>query len=117
MCYFGLVIRHSTLQHALFERGNRRHVQPGQTKNYLDGEHNRVVRIWLCEDSREGTRHKLLATTHCIRPSNGWNLTKTKTHTNHEIITIEEVRSLLDTMDEQNTYLLENCERKSQMYL
>ena len=38
----------------------------------MDGEHNRVVRVWLCGDNKEGTRQELLAATHCIRPSNGW---------------------------------------------
>ena len=38
----------------------------------MDGEHNRVVRVWLCGGNKEGTRQELLATTHCIRPSNGW---------------------------------------------
>ena len=28
----------------------------GQTKNYVDGEHNRVVRIWLYGSNKEGTR-------------------------------------------------------------
>ena len=38
----------------------------------MDGEHNRVVRKVLCGGNKEGTRQELLATTHCIRPSNGW---------------------------------------------
>ena len=39
--YFGHISRHSTLQ---------------KTKNYVDGEHNRAVGIWLCEGDKEGTR-------------------------------------------------------------
>ena len=46
----------------------------------MDGEHNRVVRVWLCGGNKEGTRQELLAATHCIRPSNGWNLTTTSSH-------------------------------------
>ena len=38
----------------------------------MDGEHNRVVRVWLCGGNKEGTRQELLAATHYIRPSNGW---------------------------------------------
>ena len=38
----------------------------------MDGEHNRVVRVWLCGGNKEGTRQELLAATHCIRPSDGW---------------------------------------------
>ena len=38
----------------------------------MDGEHNRVVRVWLCGGNKEGTRQELLVATHCIRPSNGW---------------------------------------------
>ena len=41
----------------------------------MDGEHDRVVRVWLCGGNKEGTRQELLATTHYIRPSNGCNLT------------------------------------------
>ena len=41
----------------------------------MDGEHNRVDRVWLCGGNKEGTRQELLAATHCIRPSNRWNLT------------------------------------------
>ena len=55
----------------------RRQAQPGQTKNYVDGEHNRVVRVWLCGGNKEGTGQELLATTHSIRPSNDWNVTTT----------------------------------------
>ena len=36
-----------------------------------------MVRVWLCGGNKEGTRQELLAATHCIRPSNGWNLTTT----------------------------------------
>ena len=57
--------------------------QQGQTTNYLDGKHNMVVRIWICGDNKEVTGQKLLVTTHCIRPSNGWNLKTTiRTYTN-----------------------------------
>ena len=38
----------------------------------MDGEHNRVVRVWLCGGNKEDTRQELLAATHYIRPSNGW---------------------------------------------
>ena len=38
----------------------------------MNGEHDRVVRVWLCGGNKEGTGQELLATTHCIRPSNGW---------------------------------------------
>ena len=38
----------------------------------MDGEHTRVVRVWLCGGNKEGTRQELLVATHCIRPSNGW---------------------------------------------
>ena len=38
----------------------------------MDGEHNRVVRVWLCGGNKEGTRQELLAATHCNPPSNGW---------------------------------------------
>ena len=38
----------------------------------MDGEHNRVVRVWLCGGNKEGTRQELLAATHCTGPSNGW---------------------------------------------
>ena len=41
----------------------------------MDGQYNRVVRIGLRGGNEEGTRQELLAATHCIRPSNGWNLT------------------------------------------
>ena len=40
----------------------------------MDGEHIRVVRTWLCGGNK-GRRQDLLAATHCIRPSNGWNIT------------------------------------------
>ena len=49
--------------------------QPAKTKNSVDGEHNRVVRIGLQGGSKEGTKEELLAATLCIRPSNEWNLT------------------------------------------
>ena len=38
----------------------------------MDGERNRVVRVWLCGGNKEGTGQELLAATHYIRPSNGW---------------------------------------------
>ena len=41
----------------------------------MDGEHDRVVRVSLCGGNKEDTRQELLAATHYIRPSNGWNLT------------------------------------------
>ena len=43
----------------------------------MDGEHDRVVRVWLCGGNKKGTRQELLAATHCIRPSNGRNKTGT----------------------------------------
>ena len=58
------------------EDGNIKAGIQGHTKNYVDGEHNRVVRIGLCEGHKERKRQELLAATHCIQPSNGWNLTK-----------------------------------------
>ena len=38
----------------------------------MDGEHNRVVSVWLCGGNKEDTRQELLGATHCIRHSNGW---------------------------------------------
>ena len=48
--------------------------QPGQTKNDVDREYNSLVRTGLCGGDKEGTGQELLAATHCIRSSNGWNL-------------------------------------------
>ena len=45
----------------------------GQTKNYVDGEHNGVVRVWLCDGNNDGTGRELLAANHC----NGRNLKST----------------------------------------
>ena len=58
-------------------RENRRQAQQGQIKYYVDGEQNRVVLIWLCGSNKESKRQELVAATHCIRPSDGWNLTTT----------------------------------------
>ena len=35
----------------------------------MDGEHNRVVRVWLCEGNKQGTRQELLTATHCTDPA------------------------------------------------
>ena len=45
----------------------------------MDGKHNKLVRVWLCGGNTEGTRQTILATTHFVRPSNGWNLTTATT--------------------------------------
>ena len=38
----------------------------------MDGEYDRVVRVWPCGGNKEDTGHELLAATHCIRHSSGW---------------------------------------------
>ena len=38
----------------------------------MDGEHNRVVRVWLCGGNKEDTGQELLVATLWIRPNNGW---------------------------------------------
>ena len=53
--YFG----HHQAQHTptyIIRRANRRQAKQGQTKNYVDGGHNRVVRIWLCGGNTESKR-------------------------------------------------------------
>ena len=75
MGYFDHVTTHSALQCAVIcRRENRRQTQPGQTNNYVDGQINMMVRIWLCGDNKEGKRQEVLTSTHCIRHINGWNL-------------------------------------------
>ena len=63
----------------------RRQAQPGQTNNYVDGD-NRVVRMDLCSRNKEGTRQELLAATHCMRLSNGWNMTTTTKYVSRLIV-------------------------------
>ena len=75
LCYFGRPYHQA--QHTptcIVRSENRTARSRGYTKNYVDGEHNRAVRIWICGGNKEGTSYKLLAATHCICPSNGWNL-------------------------------------------
>ena len=49
-----------------------------QTKNDVDGEQNRVVRLGDIWGNKEGTIQELLEATHYTRPNNGWMLTKTR---------------------------------------
>ena len=76
MAYFGHIVRHSTIHNALFEGEikGRRSRSRSRTMIYVDGEHKTYVRIWLRGGNKESKRQELLAATHCIRPSNGWNL-------------------------------------------
>ena len=39
-----------------------------------------MVGIGICGGNKEGTGQELRAERHCIRPSNGWNLTTTTTN-------------------------------------
>ena len=48
MGYFGHIIRHSTLQHALLEGKIEDRCSRGKPITMWKGEHNRVVRIGLC---------------------------------------------------------------------
>ena len=78
----GLLWPHHQAQHTptfIIRRENRRNAQSGLSNNDVDGEYNRVVRIWLHVEATRKARQELLAATHCTRPSNGWNPT-TKTH-------------------------------------
>ncbi len=47
MGYFVHIITHITLH---VGREARRQAQPGQTKNDVDGDYNRVFRIWQAQD-------------------------------------------------------------------
>ena len=49
----------------------------------MDGEHNRVVRMWLCGGNKEGTRQELLAANHYIRQWANAQRRQTETHSQY----------------------------------
>ena len=73
----------------------------------MDEEHNIVVRIRLCGGNKERRRHELLAASHCIRSSDGWNLMTTGT-TFAELNETPLNRAIWRTMSHEVTELVRN---------